>query len=87
MKITLSENNEFQLEEVFTGVTLKTPSGETMSICMRDTGFELNYQGKMYFAKEGYVEPFKKSARDNYLVSSLQKHEETIDVPYCEKTN
>jgi len=45
-----------------------------MSICMRDSGFEFNYQGEWYFAKEGFVEPFKKSARGNYLVD--QRHED-----------
>jgi hypothetical protein len=57
MKITVNEENEIQFEEVFIGITLKTNDGEKLSICMRDSGFEFNYQGKMYFAKEGYVEP------------------------------
>ena len=48
-----------------------------MSICMRDTGFEFNYQGKWYFAKEGFVEPFKTSIRGNYLVD--QKHDGSVD--------
>ncbi len=46
---------------------------------MRDSGFEFNYQGKWYFAKEGYVEPFQKSIRGNYLVSELQKHDNNLD--------
>ena len=68
MKVTVTEDLGIQLEEVFSGLTLKTESGETMSICMRDSGFEFNYQGEWYFAKEGFVEPFKKSSRGNYLV-------------------
>ena len=79
MKVTVTEDLSIQLEEVFSGLTLKTESGETMSICMRDSGFEFNYQGEWYFAKEGYVEPFKKSARGNYLVD--QQHED--DSVYC----
>lgn len=74
MKVTVTEDLSIQLEEVFSGLTLKTESGETMSICMRDSGFEFNYQGEWYFAKAGYVEPFKKSARGNYLVD--QQHED-----------
>ena len=61
MKVTVTEDLGIQLEEVFSGLTLKTKSGETLSIYMRDSGFEFNYQGKWYFAKEGYVEPFVKS--------------------------
>jgi len=74
MKVKVTEDFGIQLEEVFSGLTLKTESGETMSICMRDSGFEFNYQGKLYFAKEGYVEPFHKSVRGHYLVSELQRH-------------
>lgn len=79
MKLTVTEDSTIQLEEVFNGITLKTKSGETMSICMRDSGFEFKYQGEMYFAKEGYVEPFHKSVRGNYLVSELQKHDTNLD--------
>jgi len=81
MKVTVTEQLGIQLEEVFSGVTLKTDSGEIMSICMRDTGFEFSYQGQWYFAKEGYLEPFHVSPRGNYLVSELQRHEN--DIPVC----
>jgi hypothetical protein len=74
MKLTINENGEHLLQEVFTPVVLKTEAGEVLSITMRDSGFEFCYQGEMYFAKEGYVEPFKKSVRGNYLIE--QKHEE-----------
>lgn len=75
MKIT-TENQEIILEEVFNGVTLRTSAGETMSIQMRDSGFELCYQGKLYFAKQGYLEPFKTSERGNILVN--QHHTEDV---------
>jgi hypothetical protein len=45
---------------------------------MRDSGFEFNYQGELYFAKEGYVEPFHKSIHGSYLVD--QHHQELVDV-------
>lgn len=79
MKLTVTEDLGIQLEEVFSGITLKSCDGETFSICMRDSGFEFNYQGEWYFAKEGYVEPFNKSVRDNYLVE--QKHIEINETP------
>jgi hypothetical protein len=81
MKLSVTEQFGIQLEEVFNRITLKNDSGETMSICMRDSGFEFNYQGEWYFAKQGYVEPFHKSIRDNYLVSELQVHNEDSDAP------
>ncbi len=74
MKLIVGKDGVIQLEEVFCGVLLKTRDGEVMSICMRDTGFEFSYQGKQYFAKEGYLEKFKTSVRGNPLVD--QRHSE-----------
>ena len=78
MKIEVNENSEIEFREVFNGITLVTNEGERINICMRDSGFEFEYEGEKYFAKEGYVEPFKKSIRGNYLVD--QYHTEVIDV-------
>ena len=77
MKITVNEENTMQLEEVFNSVVLKTSEGEEMAICMRDSGFEFKYQGKWYFAKEGYVEPFNLSVRGNPLVDQTHQEEGT----------
>ena len=54
MKIEI-ENNVPILTEVFSGLILRTPSGEELSICMRDSGFEFNYQGQPYRAQEGEI--------------------------------
>ena len=78
MKITVNEENTIQLEEVFNPVVLKTSEGEEMAIYMRDMGFEFKYQGKWYFAKEGYVEPFKISAMRNPLVDQTHQEEGTV---------
>ena len=80
MKVTTNEQGVIQLEEVFSGIILKTPDGEEMTICMRDSGFEFNYQGEWYFAKEGFVEPFRRSSRGNLLVDQRHKEEDT-DAP------
>ena len=74
MKVTTNEHGIIQLEDVFIGIDLITKDGEKMTICMRDSGFEFNYQGEWYFAKEGFVEPFKRSSRGNLLAD--QRHEE-----------
>jgi len=78
MKVNVNEDYSIQLEEVFNPIVLKTQDGEVLSICMRDSGFEFKYQGEWYFAKEGYVEPFHKSIRGNYLFD--QKHQNDLDV-------
>ena len=79
MKVTTNEHGIIQLEEVFNGIILKTRDGEEMIIYMRDSGFEFGYHGEIYFAKEGFVEPFTKSTRGNYLVD--QRHEEDSVAP------
>ena len=77
MKVTTNEHVIIILEDVVIGIDLKTKDGEIMTICMRDSGFEFRYQGEWYFAKEGFVEPFKRSSRGNLLVD--QRHEEEED--------
>jgi hypothetical protein len=80
MKISITEHNEFLLEEVFNSITLRTPDGEILTICMRDSGFEFTYQGKKYFVKEGYVEPFNTSIRGNELVDQHHVSESTANI-------
>ena len=76
MKIEINKNGELELREVYNSLHLVTNDGEKITIVMRDNGFEFFYGGEMYFAKQGYLEPFHKSTRDNYLVSELQHHRE-----------
>ena len=45
MKINAIDKGEILLTEVYSGVLLRTNDGETMGICMRDSGFEFNYEG------------------------------------------
>jgi hypothetical protein len=78
MKVTTNEHGIIQLEDIFIGIDLITKDGEKMIICMRDSGFEFNYQGEWYFAKEGFVEPFKKSIRGNHLVDQQPKEEDLV---------
>jgi hypothetical protein len=46
MKITVNEHRQIQLEKVYNSIILKSDSGEEMTICMRDSGFEFNYQDR-----------------------------------------
>ena len=56
MKISIGENRELLLEEVFTGILLRSRDGEELGVCMRDSGFEISYEGKWFSAKEGRIE-------------------------------
>jgi len=64
MKLTVDDQSNIQLEEVFNNITLKTKDGETMSICMRDSGFEFKYQDKWYEAKKSQLKQFKEEVQD-----------------------
>lgn len=55
MKIETNENGEIILKEVYLGVGLESDDKEFFGICMRDTGFEFNYNGQWYEAKQGEI--------------------------------
>ena len=55
MKLDTNEKGTIILENVYSGIELKTDDGESMYICMRDSGFEFNYMGAKYEAKKGIV--------------------------------
>lgn len=55
MKIEVDNNRQIVLKEVFNGIMLESDDKETFGICMRDSGFEFNYQGLWYSAKQGAV--------------------------------
>ena len=56
MRVTINEQSEIILREVYVGIGLQSDSGEQFSICMRDTGFEFYYGGRRYEAKNGKLE-------------------------------
>lgn len=51
MKIEVGENREILLKEVYNGVTLETDKFERFFICMRDGGFEINFNGAKFSAQ------------------------------------
>jgi len=55
MKIEVDENRGIVLKEVFNGVLLESRDKEQFGICMRDTGFEFEYNGISYEAKNGIL--------------------------------
>lgn len=59
MKLSLNDKGIMEVEEIFNPIILRTKYGETITICMRDEGFEFEYEGKRYSAKKGVLEPFQ----------------------------
>ncbi len=56
MKVNVNQDNVIELTEVYVGVRLKSNNNETLDICMRDSGFEFQYDGQWWSAKDGVVE-------------------------------
>lgn len=82
MKLTTNKNG-IVLEEVFSGLSLKTRDGEYMGICMRDTGFEFNYQGIWYEAKQGIVRKLNENSDFSFLESNEHMIEKNKEVNGC----
>ena len=55
MKVEITENGTIELLEVYNPVELRSNANEVISICMRDSGFELTYEGNNYEAKNGIL--------------------------------
>ena len=55
MKINVNESQEIEITEVFNPINLRTPDGEQLTICMRDSGFEFQYEGVKFYAKKGVI--------------------------------
>lgn len=55
MKIDINQNFEHVLREVYNTIHLISDDGEVLSICMRDSGFEIHYGDKFFELKEEKV--------------------------------
>lgn len=53
MQIEVEEKGNILLKQVYSSIVLESDNGERLAICMRDTGFEICYDGVWYEAK-GY---------------------------------
>lgn len=87
MIITVNEKNDVQLEKVYIGIVLKTDHQETMSICMRDTGFEFNYQGQWYYAQNGNIEKIEKRKSKYKYVKMTKKNKGALARIYGDAAN
>jgi hypothetical protein len=48
-------NYDLILKEIYSGIGLETKDKEFFGICMRDSGFEFNYEGENYSAQKGII--------------------------------
>jgi hypothetical protein len=55
MNVEVNDKGIIELREVYGGVSLITKDQEKIYIAMRDSGFEFNYNGVHYEAKEGKI--------------------------------
>lgn len=55
MKLTVEEDQLVKLEEVFNPIKLVASSGQRMSVCMRDHGFEIEYGGRFFSLANGEI--------------------------------
>lgn len=78
MKISVNQDDSFQLEEVYLPIVLVSDDKEEMSIVMRDSGFEFKYQGDWYIAKNGVVELLRK----HDLSGALKEAPDTTTAQY-----
>lgn len=57
MKLEVGEHGQLIAKNVFNPLTLMTDKGVPLSVCMRDDGFEIIYNGIRYDAKGGKMKP------------------------------
>ena len=88
MKLSVSEDHDIILKQVYNSIVLITDSGEEMAICMRDGGFEFKYNGDWWRACQGEVVNQSKLSRE--APTQPQEEEEVTPHPYyhlLEKAN
>ena len=60
MKLSVDEGGNIEVREVYNAIKLVNNAEaepDVMAICMRDGGFEFNYNGAWFYAKNGKVTP------------------------------
>lgn len=73
MKLSVNERGTIELKEVFNPIKLITNENEELIISMRDSGFEINYQGLNYSLKENEV-------KEMTSFKNVKSSEENIEV-------
>jgi len=75
MEITITEDANYELKKVFVPLVLVSEDKEKISICMRDSGFEMIYKGRLIEAKEGCIKVWnnKKGRREDTISYTIDE--------------
>jgi hypothetical protein len=81
MKLSVNEKRTIELENVFNPIKLVTEEKEELTICMRDSGFEFNYNGTLYSAQNGILREMQSSKKDTLNQEDVAKEKEVAEIP------
>jgi hypothetical protein len=59
MELSVNERGTIELKEVYNPIKLISDEKEELIVCMRDSGFEIMYQGKNYSLKENELKEMR----------------------------
>jgi hypothetical protein len=74
MKLSVNERGTIELKEVYNPIKLISDEKEELIVCMRDSGFEIMYQGKKYSLNENELREmnnFKNVKSSNDTIEEL----------------
>ena len=74
MKISVTQDRNLLLEQIYNPIILKSDAGEKLSIYNRDGGFEFTYAKNVYVVKQGKVQ-----LRSEVIENEEDKEDTTID--------
>jgi hypothetical protein len=81
MKLSVNEKGTIELENVFNPIKLVTEQKEELTICMRDSGFEFNYNGTLYSAQNGILREMQSSKKDTLNQEDVDKEKQVAEIP------
>jgi len=55
VKLEVSEQGNILLKEVYNPVVFETEGGQSLSVCMRDQGFDININGTWFHAVDNDI--------------------------------
>ena len=81
MKLSVNEKGTIELENVFNPIKLVTEQKEELTIYMRDSGFEFNYNGTLYSAQNGILREMQSSKKDTLNQEDVDKEKQVAEIP------
>jgi len=75
MKVEVGEHGLIEMKEVYNPIIFDSNDGERLSVCMRDSGFALMYEGKPYWAQKGEITGLEDYTVLDHLIAAKQEIE------------